>query len=191
MEISITAQLWATLYSVITGAFLGLAYDIVRIGRVLVGLRSGAVSSKLEGKCLPLVGEYRRPQGKLGRIFGDVFVFVGDILYFLFASAVFCVFVFHANHGNGRWFLVAGCALGFCAYFFTVGKLVMAFSDAIRFVLVSIFLYIRYILLLPVKLGAKYIARPLVQKLSHQAAKRRTNRCEKHLEQELGFDPIG
>lgn len=191
MEISITAQLWATLYSIITGAFLGLAYDIVRISRVLAGLRAGSVSSKLEGKCLPLVGEYCRPQGKLGRIFGDIFIFVGDIIYFVFATAVFCIFVFHANYGNGRWFLIAGCALGFCVYFFTVGRIVMAFSDVIRFVLVSVFLYIRYLLLLPLKLGAKYIAAPLARKLSCQASKRRTDRCEKRLEQELVFDPIG
>lgn len=191
MEISITAQLWATLYSVIVGAFLGLAYDFVRIGRVLCGLRLGTVSSKLEGKCLPLVGEYRRPDGKVGRVFGDIFVFVGDIAYFIFASVVFCVFVFHANYGNSRWFLVAGCFLGFCAYFFTVGKLVMAFSDVIRFILVSLFLYLRYFLFLPVKLCAKHIVAPAASALSRSASKRRTDRCEKHLEQELLFDTIG
>lgn len=191
MEISVTAQLWAILYSVITGVFLGSAYDIVRIGRVLAGLREGSFSSKLEGKHLPLVGEYRRGKGRFGRLFADIFVFAGDILYFLFASAVFCVFVFHANYGYGRWFLVAGCMAGFALYFFTVGRLVMAFSDVIRFVLVSVFLYFRYFLCLPFRMGAKYLFRPAACALSSAISRHRTDKCEKNLIRELRFDPQG
>ena len=108
MEISVASQLWAIVYSLAVGVFLGLSYDVVRITRVLAGLRPCA-PTRLSSVNLPIIGRRAGEIKKRNRFFADVFVFCGDIIYFTFAAFVFLVFVFHANYGNGRWFIVGGC----------------------------------------------------------------------------------
>ena len=112
MEISVASQLWAIVYSLAVGVFLGLSYDVVRITRVLAGLRPCA-PTRLSSVNLPIIGRRAGEIKKRNRFFADVFVFCGDIIYFTFAAFVFLVFVFHANYGNGRWFIVGGCIVGF------------------------------------------------------------------------------
>ena len=117
MEISVASQLWAIVYSLAVGVFLGLSYDVVRITRVLAGLRPCA-PTRLSSVNLPIIGRRAGEIKKRNRFFADVFVFCGDIIYFTFAAFVFLVFVFHANYGNGRWFIVGGCIVGFVLYIF-------------------------------------------------------------------------
>ena len=55
MEISVASQLWAIVYSLAVGMFLGLSYDVVRITRVLAGLRPCA-PTRLSSVNLPIIG---------------------------------------------------------------------------------------------------------------------------------------
>ena len=191
MEISLSSQIFALIYSVAVGAFLGLSYDVIRITRVLAGLRITRTSSGLEEKTLPLIGKAHRGENKKSGAFASVFVFIGDIMYSLYASAVFCVFVFHANQGYGRWFLVAGCAVGFAVYLLTAGRLVMAFSGVIAFVIRCALRYLVYFLCLPFRLAGVYLVRPLRREYSKLLGRYRTERFEKRLERELMFEPDG
>ena len=148
MEISVASQLWAIVYSLAVGVFLGLSYDVVRITRVLAGLRPCA-PTRLSSVNLPIIGRRAGEIKKRNRFFADVFVFCGDIIYFTFAAFVFLVFVFHANYGNGRWFIVGGCFAGFVLYILTVGRAVMLVSGTVSFVLSAVFAYFAFFLLFP------------------------------------------
>ena len=130
MEISVASQLWAIVYSLAVGVFLGLSYDVVRITRVLAGLRPCA-PTRLSSVNLPIIGRRSGEIKKRNRFFADVFVFCGDIIYFTFAAFVFLVFVFHSNYGNGRWFIVGGCIVGFVLYILTVGRAVFCIVGGI------------------------------------------------------------
>ena len=186
MEISIVSQLWATLYSLAVGAFLALSYDVVRISRVIAGLRE-STSSRYMDRSLPIIGCPIKERSPRTRIFADVFVFVGDIAYFAFASFVFLVFVFHANNGNGRWFLIAGCFAGFVLYMISVGRAVMLVSGVIHFVISAIWAYVVWFGSLPVRLLFGYVLRPIGRFALKKYAKFRTDLYEKDLKRELEF----
>ena len=79
MEISVASQLWAIVYSLAVGVFLGLSYDVVRITRVLAGLRPCA-PTRLSSVNLPIIGRRAGEIKKRNRFFADVFVFCGDII---------------------------------------------------------------------------------------------------------------
>ncbi|MBQ9941207.1 MAG: spore cortex biosynthesis protein YabQ [Clostridia bacterium] len=62
-------------------------------------------------------------------------VFFEDILFCLICTVMLILFVFCANYGVVRWFSFFGWMCGFYIYRETVGKAVIAVSDAIiRFV---------------------------------------------------------
>lgn len=187
MEISVAEQLFALLYSVAVGALLGLMWDLVRLGRSFLGLRNSSGILSLEGKRLPLIGEMGRKTVRRSGALADVFVFVVDLIYFVVASIVFCVFVFHANYGNGRWFLVAGCAVGFILWFFTLGRVVMALSDLFGFIIACLGAYIRFFLTLPIRLINKYVVVPVFRAIAFRASVFYTEKQEKHLGKALFF----
>ena len=90
MEISVASQLWAIVYSLAVGVFLGLSYDAVRITRVLAGLRP-CTPTRLSSVNLPIIGRRAGEIKKRNRFFADVFVF-GTVSFVL--SAVFAYFAF-------------------------------------------------------------------------------------------------
>lgn len=186
MEISVASQLWAIVYSLAVGVFLGLAYDAVRITRVLAGLRP-CTSTRLSSVNLPIIGRRAGRKKTPNRFFADVFVFFGDIIYFAFASFVFLVFVFHANYGNGRWFIVGGCVVGFVLYILTVGRAVMLISGTVSFVLSAAFAYLAFFLLFPFVTVYSRIVRPLLRKAKRRRNSMRTDRVQKGLARELKF----
>lgn len=184
MEIYIRDQLTAFLYAIVVGAALGALYDVFRVGRMVLGLRPGGAETPHVR--LPLVGDVVR-DGKHGGFFAAAAVFVGDILFFAIATAVYLVFVFHASSGYNRWFLTVGAIGGFAAYFFTLGKLVMRVSGVIRFVLLTMAAYIRFLLLFPLRMAVKYLLRPTVFKISSKIAQKRTKKAKKALAKSLVF----
>ena len=173
MEISVASQLWAIVYSLAVGVFLGLSYDVVRITRVLAGLRPCA-PTRLSSVNLPIIGRRAGEIKKRNRFFADVFVFCGDIIYFTFAAFVFLVFVFHANYGNGRWFIVGGCIVGFVLYI-------------LNFVLSAVFAYLMFFLLFPFRMICSRIVLPTLRKAKHRRNLMRTDRVQKGLARELKF----
>ena len=107
MEISQLDFVILTVYSVCFGALLGAVYDIIRVSRVIIGVndKSGVLAS--------------------------IFVAVGDVV-FVSACGVMSVMIAYAyNSGKLRAVIFFGLAVGFVAYYFTVGKLVMVGAGAL------------------------------------------------------------
>ena len=177
MEISVASQLWAIVYSLAVGVFLGLSYDVVRITRVLAGLRPCA-PTRLSSVNLPIIGRRAGEIKKRNRFFADVFTF---------AAFVFLVFVFHANYGNGRWFIVGGCIVGFVLYILTVGRAVMLVSGTVNFVLSAVFAYLMFFLLFPFRMICSRIVLLTLRKAKHRRNSMRTDRVQKGLARELKF----
>lgn len=184
MEIYIREQLLGALYSLAVGVFLAVLYDVFRVSRMMFGLRPGGAGTPR--RVLPLVGDVVKDRTH-GRIFSGVFVFVGDILYFMAATAVYVVFVFHAGDGANRWFFSLGALSGFLLYFFTVGKLVMRFCGVIRFVLCAFLAYTVFILLFPLRMALRYVVAPLAGIMNSKISQKRTKKARKALAKSIKF----
>lgn len=184
MEIYIREQLLGALYSLAVGVFLAMLYDVVRVSRMMLGLRPGGVETPR--RSLPLVGDVIKDRAR-GRIFSGVCVFVGDILYFMAATAVYVVFVFHAGDGDNRWFFSLGALSGFFVYFFTVGRLVMRFCGVIRFVLCALWAYAVFVLLFPFRMALRYAISPAVCAMEVKISEKRTKKARKALAKSIKF----
>lgn len=178
MEIYIREQLLGALYSLAVGVFLAMLYDVVRITRMMLGLRPGGAETPK--RALPLVGDVIKDRVR-SRIFSDVFVFFGDILYFMSATAVYVVFVFHAGDGDNRWFFSLGALAGFLLYFFTAGKLVMRFCGVIRFALCALWAYVVFFALFPLRMALWYVVAPAVGVLEAKISQKRIKKARKAL----------
>lgn len=185
MIFSVEAQLWAILYSVLVGIAFGIMYDALRISRILLGLRKSSIPTFAKVK-FPLIGylpeKNKTPPG------AGVIVFLGDILFSFVCIFVFLVFVFHANFGDGRWFLITGCGLGFFLYFATAGKAVMKISGNAAYLIRIATAYILWLLTLPLRLVMRYVLRPLKSKLKRFISEKRTDFVQRGLERELRLD---
>ena len=151
--IVILYQLQITLYALLLGLFFGVLYDSLRIVRMLAGITPVHIQSVSWTRRLPC-----RHIGKLGRgvISELLFVHLLDILYGLSTGASFCVFLYALNNGRFRWYLLLGCVLGFMAYYWSAGRLVMYLSGYIVAVLRSVIGLILYLLTQPlIWLGKK------------------------------------
>lgn len=122
--------------SVPVGACLGALYDLVRLLRVLLGVT------------------VKSPFGEKGlrRWFGYAFVILGDLFFCLAAAAVMCVFFFLTGDGRMRAYGLCGAALGFFAYYQTVGRLVIRAAEGIQ----------RGIRALFHKIGQRFLQTPIV-----------------------------
>ncbi|MBQ8577562.1 MAG: spore cortex biosynthesis protein YabQ [Clostridia bacterium] len=123
--------------AVLCGIFLGILYDGFRILRTALGIRTEEhVSDKTTAlrritrrriDCTS--GEVpcpdRHPKAKRGHLPGRLVQFILDILYAVLAACVFAVFLYHRDTGVLRWYTVLACAVGFFAYYHTVGRAVM------------------------------------------------------------------
>lgn len=112
------------------GAAFGVVYDALRITRVLMRVRYSRAASASLALPMPQRRRPARPH-RVGRALRDVVVDLEDICFFLAAGPAMAIYLSAANHGRVRWLAFAGVALGFAAYYFTVGRLVVRFSEAI------------------------------------------------------------
>lgn len=135
------------LYAAILGAVFGVGYDVFRILR-----RAGRAV------------EIRPRKGKDSGInpVSFILIFLQDVLFFTASAAVSTIFFYKFNSGRVRLSGVAFILLGFAAYHFTLGQLVMLAADAIINFVSSIFRLIAKILKLiftPVFNAAKFLIR--------------------------------
>ncbi len=107
------AQIVAT--SFILGLIFGASYDIIRINHILCSLVS------YRG------GKRRMKRGAVPFLL----VFLTDLIWMLLVGAVFSVWVYRVNDGRFRWFIAAGAAAGFAVWHATLGRLVLAFAEAV------------------------------------------------------------
>ncbi len=119
MEIFFADQGKILLESCILGLIFGVGYDIIRVFHVLCG-----------------IGSYRQPHRGIlpdvpekGRRTAFLLYLAGDVVYMALFTFFTSVFLFHANHGQVRLFLITGGLFGFLAYRLTLGRLVMAVSE--------------------------------------------------------------
>ena len=145
--IVILYQLQITLYALVLGLLFGVLYDALRITRMLVGITPVHVKHISWTRRLPSRHIGRVGKGPVSEL---IFIHLLDIIYGLCTGVCFCVFLYALNNGRFRWYLLLGCALGFAAYYYSVGKLVLRLSGYIVAVLRSVVGCIVYLLTQPV-----------------------------------------
>lgn len=102
-------QIKIVVFSLFLGLIFGFLYDIISIVEIL----SGAVS-------------FTRGKLQLNNGFPARFLlFVCDGIFCLSVGLSFPIFTYAVNNGDLRWFIPAGCALGFALYHVTIGRLVL------------------------------------------------------------------
>ena len=74
---------------------------------------------------------------KLSRAFfrGRVFLFVTDLLFCLYHSCIMCVLFFNYSYGRIRAYALLASALGFAAYYFTLGRVTKSVFAVIKAVM--------------------------------------------------------
>ena len=159
MEVSLIQQLTVTLYSVLAGGVFGLLYDVLRISRIFLGINYvNKFTEKIKDIKLPLIeNPMIRTTKKRKEKFKKIAVGIGDILYFLIITPIAVVFTYHVNNGSIRWYLVFGMAAGFALYYFTLGKIIISVSEYIVFFIKTVFSYLSYLILRPIKRGALFL----------------------------------
>lgn len=143
------AQSWRIFFaSLVIGGALGVLYDILRLSRLFLTIPARVADSS-GPRCLFRMTDKTSPENddisastvtkavvKADSVIVTIVAFVEDILFFTAAACVVAVFVFNANTGVSRGYLLIGAAAGFAAYLATVGRLTWllggAVVDAIR-----------------------------------------------------------
>ena len=149
MTVSMTLLGINILRALVFGIFLGASYDVIRIIRVMLGASSYGARD-------PFKRVYEKGIKNVfcgvGKGFAShVTVFITDIIYFTFAGAAFSVFLFCFNYGIFRWFIFIFALLGFLIYYFTVGRLVVGFSEEISRLIMLILNLAIFTALLPLR----------------------------------------
>lgn len=168
MEISMRALLFSFIWSILVGVCLGAAYDVVRIQRIFFGVSYGRTSAaSLSEIKLPLISKYKKesPQKekKFSKIATGALIFAGDILFCVFAALVLIVFIYHSNDGKARWMIFFGAAAGFAAYYFSIGNVVMFFSQYIVFAIKCVTSYVLFFITFPIRLLLSLARRSLLR----------------------------
>ncbi len=122
------------LYSFLFGGTVGVLNDLHRLTRIFFGVRySKKRFTRLYEARLPLLGRAvgEIGTGKIKRVFLPALIFLQDVLLFSFAAAGVAILNYYFNYGQFRLYTVFATLVGFVVYYFTVGKLVMLFSEGI------------------------------------------------------------
>ncbi len=196
MPVSMTMLLRASLYAVILGILFGAAYDVIRISRVFLGVSTygeKARFNRIYNNTFKDMLDFKRIS-----ILDGVFVFTGDLIYSLFVTVSFVLFLFAFNYGIFRWFILVCSVLGFFAYYFTVGKLIIYFSKELSDLIKLIVNLIIFVVLQPLKLiivSLKYVYRHTAEVLLKRIKctidikkkKRYTVKCKEQLKELIVF----
>lgn len=125
------------LYSLLIGAFLGIFYDALRISRLFL--------------TLPYNGKFRIIE-KANSITVFVVALIEDIIFFVVAAIAVALFVFNANKGNFRGFMLFGTVAGFLIYLVTIGKITGAVASLIVNTFRKItYLFIKFVFIPPIR----------------------------------------
>ncbi len=92
---------------------------------------------------------------------GKRWIFVQDILFFLTSAVLTFLFSLAVMEGRLRFYLFFGELLGFSAYYFTIGRVVMRFAGAVTSAIVRMWNAFWHVLSLPFRWVARLFRRPL------------------------------
>ena len=118
MEVSMNQAALSALWSVTVGTLLGAVYDIIRFIRVLFNIDVRSPFKKGRFGLMPFLGY--------------VAVCIGDLLFFVIAAILLCVFFFLTGDGQMRWYGLAGAFLGFVLYYNTFGRLFIRVAELLN-----------------------------------------------------------
>ncbi len=105
MNITDTELLYLTGYSVLLGGALAVCFGVFSFVRALLSPIS--------------------PMSAKGRALSDIAAFITDVLFSLFAGVCVVLMFFGLNDGRVRLVGIAGCAVGFSIYHFTLGRFII------------------------------------------------------------------
>ena len=204
MEVYISRQLVTLLCSLALGVCFGISWDIVRITRVLLGVKyRGNAADKLYDIKLPLLKEKKSNNRAAISRFLNTLIFIQDFFSFAIWGIASAVFFYYFSDGHWRLFALLGMFSGFLAYYFTFGRAVIYFSQYIAFALKAAVRYIFFFVSYPIRLLFRYIKtafcviyRAMRSKLEYihneiriSAFDRRVKRCIIKMAEADGFDP--
>lgn len=162
-----TWQAVATLIAIVVGAGVGLIYDGIRLSRAIVGIRyTDRLSRRFSTVHFPLIGilpQKEAPQRKRREFFISLYVAMGDVLFFLLASVATVVYLYHANDGIVRWYLLSGLFLGFLLYYVTVGKITVNLFEVITLAFRVLLAYVAYFTVRPLTFVLRMLSRGLAR----------------------------
>jgi len=94
----------------------------------------------------------------------SVIIVIEDLFYFLSSCILFIVLIFCAGDGTVRGYAILGVILGFSFYYFTIGKIMLKFSEKIISVIKSFLLRV-FLLLSKPFLKLYNIFKPRINKI--------------------------
>ena len=124
------------LRSLLSGALLGVAYDILRAFKMLLGVEYGSSGTDECGA---------------KSVFIFIITFVTDLLFFTGAGC-FAIFLAYAGGGFFRGMILLGMAIGFLLYYFTLGRAVLALNSKIIALLKKVLRKLKPHIIKPLKL---------------------------------------
>ena len=199
VEASFAGRASAIPEALLFGILLGVLYDIFRVLRTALGLKTVRGSSRLSAWTARRRAEHRKrifPKPESARSHtngvrcGGAVLFLLDLLFSLLCGVGCAVFFYWRSDGMVRWYLLLSIALGFTAYYRTVGVLVMLAADAVTSAVRSCFirlyngtLYYVFLLLYRLAAGLVRVTRAaserIKRRMRHSAEKRAERKAEK------------
>ncbi len=110
---------------------------------------------------------------------GSLVTFVQDILYWLIASVIMFITIYHSNDGELRGFLFFGAFLGVILYALMFSRVIMNSSLFIIRITTIILKFIAFIISYPFRIIVKLIAAPVCRMIKKAANSARDARATK------------
>ena len=136
--------------SFMVGVALGVLYDVLRIGRVLIGMNHYTSAATVPVFCPKFCKRReKKSRTRFVTILLNILLGVQDILFCLTMGAAAAVLLFYHNNGEFRGFVIIAILAGLAVYLMTVGKLVINASEYVVFAVKTAILYIVYYMTWP------------------------------------------
>ena len=179
------------LWGVVCGAGMGLVWDVIRITRVLLGVKYPSRRvGRLYERPLPLLHKpVPRPMAAemlWQRILRGVAILLEDIFFGILWGIVMTLLIYFTNDGIPRAMAPIGMLSGFILYYGTIGRLVLMMIERIVFVLRAAGCYAVAGLLFPPRLMIRLWRLTLGAYLKKTAARLHLKRAESYHKRMLG-----
>ena len=136
--------------SFMVGVALGVLHDVLRIGRVLIGMNHYTSAATVPVFCPKFCKRReKKSRTRFVTILLNILLGVQDILFCLTMGAAVAVLLFYHNNGEFRGFVIIAILAGLAVYLMTVGKLVINASEYVVFAVKTAILYIVYYMTWP------------------------------------------
>lgn len=171
--------------SVVVGMALGLVYDVLRICRVMMGMSRYTAAASAPIFC-PHFCRPRRTEGRsrVSDFVKRAVLIAQDFFFCVTFGIAVALLLFSRNGGEFRGFVLLGALLGFAAYYFTVGQLVIRASEYVVFAIRTALLYAVYYVTLPFIAVVRFIGRHVMNMVKARVAKRREKRIVRYTKAE-------